>query len=114
MERLGYHFRSRASFLRHFNCSMCEFYGPECYKFLESVERTGLKSLIFEGNLIGDSSKDPIFGPVDKLDNLKTLSLNACRIGCKGATAIAQTILRKSQLINLSLQGNRIKVFLLD
>ncbi len=104
--------REHSFYIKSLSLAHCEFVGGECCRFFETLERTTLRKLIFDGNLIGDS--DPTFfaNAVDHMWSVRTLSMNSCRIGCKGASAIAHTLMVKPQLSVLFLQDNRIKASL--
>ena len=93
------------------DCSYCEFKGTVCDRFFAALEKTCLKSLIFDGNIIGINHLRSFGHSLARVSVLQEMSLKSCGLGNEGVIVIARNLMNKSNLLSLNLQNNRISVY---
>ncbi len=91
---------------------MCDLEGKWCLRLFTSLEKSNLRTLIFDCNDLTTTAPKVLASAVGHMARVSTLSLNSCKLGNEGAAGIAQAdIMYRQQLHVLSLQNNRISVF---
>ena len=97
--------------LEYLNCSQCKFIDIGCTELIESFQKSNIKTLIFDGNRIGEIEIIPCITLLMRIKTLKNISFNNCSIGCIGIETFAERLKIINQCIqSVSFQKNRIKV----